>query len=63
MCMRVHCAVTIMSEQVHTTTDTTVSQPVDSEAISSTADTTGRFCEGPHICTHGGAASKPVGVV
>jgi hypothetical protein len=41
------CAVTTMSEQVPTITqdDTTVTvrQPVDSEAVSSTADTTGRF--------------------
>ncbi len=39
------CAVTFMSEQVPTIPDTTVRQPVDSEAVSSTDDTTGRFIE------------------
>ncbi len=58
----VHCAVTIMSEQAPTITDTTVRQPVDSEAVSSTADTTGGFIEGPPVCVHGGVALKPVGV-
>ncbi len=42
----VKCAVTSMSAQVPTLTDTTVRQPVDSEAVSFTADTTGRFIEG-----------------
>ena len=50
------CAVTIMSEQVPTITDTTVRQPVDSEAVSSTADTTGRFIEASRVsvceCTY-----------
>ena len=49
-----------MSEQVPTITSTTVRLPVDSEDVSSTADTTGRLIEGPHVCTHGGAASKPI---
>jgi hypothetical protein len=40
--MCVHCAVKIMSEQVPSITGTTVHQPVDSEAVSSTADTAGR---------------------
>ena len=40
-----------MSEQVPTITDTTVNQPVDSEAVSSTADTTGSFIEGSHYST------------
>ncbi len=48
----VHCAATIMSEKVHTITDTTVCQPVDSEAVSSTADTAGRFFVGPHVSAH-----------
>ena len=39
------CAVTIMSEQVPTIIDTSVRQPDDSEAVSSTDDTTGRFIE------------------
>ena len=56
------CAVTIMSEQVPTITDTTVRQPVHSEAVSSAADTTGWLIAGPPVCTHGGAASKPIGV-
>ena len=43
-----------MSEQVPTITDTTVRQPVHSEAVSSTADTTGTFIEGPHVSAHGG---------
>ncbi len=51
-----------MSEQVPTITDTTVSQHVDSEAVSYTVDITGRFIAGPHVCTHGVAASKPIGV-
>ena len=51
--MCVHCAVTIMSEQVPTITDTTVRPPVDSEAVSSTDDTTGSFIEAPRVCTHG----------
>ena len=50
----VHCAVTIMSEQVPTITDTTVRQPVDSEAASYTADTTGWFIKGPHVSAHWG---------
>ena len=54
VCACVHCAVTTMSGQVPTITDTTVRQPVDSEAVSSTADTTGRFIEGPHVSSHGG---------
>jgi hypothetical protein len=49
----VHCAVTTMSDQVPTITDTTVCQPVDSEDVSSTANTTGRFIEGPHVSAHG----------
>ena len=40
-----------MSEQVPRTTDTTVRQPVDSEAVSSTANTTGRL--GPRVSVHG----------
>ena len=47
-----------MSEQVPTITDTIVRLPVDSEAVSSTDDTTGRFIEAPCVCTHGGVASK-----
>ena len=43
-----------MSEQVPTITDTTVHQPIDSEAVASTADTTGRFIEGQHVFAHGG---------
>ena len=50
------CAVTIMSEQVPTITDTNVRQPVDSEAVSSTADTTGRLIEASRVtvwwCTY-----------
>ena len=42
-CVCVHCAVTTMSEQVPTITDTTAGQRVDSEAVSSTADATGRL--------------------
>ncbi len=42
MCVCVY-AVSIMSEQVPTSTDTTACRPVDSEAVSSTADTAGRF--------------------
>ncbi len=66
--MCVHCAVTIMSEQVltitDTTVDTTVRQPVDSAAVSFTDDTTGRFIESSRVSTLGGhgAASKPIGV-
>ena len=45
-----------MSEQVPTITDTSVCKLVDSEAVSSTADTTGTFIEGPHVCTHGGTS-------
>ncbi len=48
-----------MSEQVPTITDATVRQPVDGEGVTSTADTTGGFIAGPHVCTHGDAASKP----
>ena len=61
-----------MSEQVPTITDTTVDmtvrQPVDSEAVSSTADATGRLIVGPHVCMRGGVrmccnvATKLVGV-
>ena len=51
-------AVASMSEQVPTTTDTIVRQPVDSEAVASTADTTApgrfKFTVGPHVSTHGG---------
>ena len=54
VCVCVHCAVTIMSEQVPAITDTTVNQPVSSEAVSSTADIIGRFIEGPHVSAHGG---------
>ena len=43
-----------MSEQVPTITDTSVRQPVDSEAVSSTTDITGRFIEGPHVYAHAG---------
>ena len=42
-----------MSEQVPTITDTTARQPVDSEAVSSTADTAGRFILGPPVSVHG----------
>ena len=49
----VHCAVTTMSDQVPTITDTTVRQHVDSEAVSSTDDITGRFIEGPHLSAPG----------
>ena len=60
--MCVHCAVTTMSEQVPTITDTTARQAVDSEAVSSAADTAGRLIEGAHVCARGDAASKPIGV-
>ncbi len=55
-CLFAHCTVTSMSEQVSTITDTgtTVRQPVDSETVSSTADTIGRLIEGPHASTHKG---------
>ena len=54
VCLFAHCAVTIMSEQVPTITDATVHQPVDSEAVSSTAHITGRLIEGPLVCAHVG---------
>ncbi len=41
-----------MSEQVPTITDTTVRQLVDSEAVSSTADTTGRLIEASRVFSH-----------
>ena len=44
--MCVYCAVTSMSAQVPTLTDTTVQQTTDIEAITSTADTTCRIIEG-----------------
>ncbi len=50
----IHYAVTIMSEQAPTITDTTVCQPDDSEAVLSTAGTAGRLVAGPYVCTHGG---------
>ena len=53
VCLFAYCAVAIMSEQVPTITDTTVRRPIDSEAVSSTADTTGMFIEAPHVFTHG----------
>ena len=62
-----HCAVAIMSERVPTITDTIGYQPVDSEAVSSTADTSGpgRFTVGPHVSAHGTCecivATTPVG--
>ena len=43
----------LMSEQVPTFTDTTVCQPADSDAVSSTADPAGRFIEGPHVSAPG----------
>ena len=48
-CVCVHYAVTIMFEQVPTITDTTSRQPVDSEAVSFTDDTTGRFIEASRV--------------
>jgi hypothetical protein len=51
--MCIHCAVTIMSEQVPTITDTTVSQPVASEAVTSTADITGSFIAVLHVSGRG----------
>ena len=63
-----HCAVTIMSERGSMITDTIVHQHVDSEAVSSTADTSGpgRFTVGPHVSAHGTCecivATTPVGV-
>ena len=41
-----------MSEQAPTNTGTTVRQPVDSEAVSSTADITGALIVGPDVCTY-----------
>ena len=43
-----------MSEQVPTITDTNVRQPVDSEAASSTIDTTGKFIEVSRVSVWGG---------